>query len=341
MMKRTYKTIFTTERGLRHQNVALAAAPEMLSITMLREPDKDTLLSHLPEAEYLISERAGVIDAEMIKSAPNLKLIQRLGSLFYDIDLHEAKRASVAVCYLPIPPVIRVAEHLVLQMLALNKKLRITEGVALAASTKWGESKRTNEDTFAYNWSMQESISGLWQQTIGILGFGEIGVEVARRLQGWGSKLIYNKRRRLPESVEIDLGLTYVDMDTLLAQSDYIANLLPYFSSTDMLLNAKTFSKMKDGASFVSCGSGSVIDEYALADAIKSGKLFGAALDTFEWEPIKADHPLISLASKKYNVLLTPHIAAGAAVAPEIERAGNYTNIIHHINGASLEYRVA
>ncbi|MBT7074321.1 MAG: hypothetical protein HN922_05385 [Anaerolineae bacterium] len=339
-MKKNYQTIFTTERGLRHQEVALSAAPEMLSITMLRQPDKETLLSHLAEAEYLVSERTGVIDAEMIQSAPNLKLIVRLGSLFYDIDLVAAKEAGIAVCYSPVKPVIRVAEHLVLQLLALSKKVRSSEDAALAASKEWGESKRTNEDTFAYNWSQQENVSGLWKQTIGILGFGEIGAELARRLHGWGCNLLYNKRRRLPESVEINLGLTYVEMDTLLAQSDYVANLLPYFSCTDMLINAETFAKMKDGACFVSCGSGSVIDEAALADAIKSGKLSGAALDTFEWEPIKADNPLIALANEKQNVLLTPHIAAGTFNNPQKERASNYTNIIHHINGEPLEYRV-
>ena len=339
-MKKNYKTIFTTERGLRHQEVALSAAPEPLSITMLRQPDKETLLAHLAEAEYLVSERTGVIDAQIIQSAPNLKLIVRLGSLFYDIDLVAAKEAGIAVCYSPVKPVIRVAEYLVLQLLALSKKVHSSEDAALAASTEWGESKRTNEDTFAYNWSKQENVGGLWKQNVGILGFGEIGAELARRLQGWGCNLLYNKRRRLPESVEIDLGLTYVDMDTFLTQSDYVANLLPYFSNTDMLLKAETFAKMKDGACFVSCGSGSVIDEYALADAIKSGKLKGAALDTFEWEPIKADNPLIALAKEKQNVLLTPHIAAGTINNPQKERASNYTNIIHHINGAPLEYRV-
>ena len=339
-MKKTYKTVFTTERGLRHQEVALSAAPEMLSITMLRQPNRETLLSHLAEAEYLISERTGVIDAEMIQSAPNLKLIVRLGSLFYDIDLVAAKEAGIAVCYSPVKPVIRVAEHVVLQLLALSKKVGASEDAALTASTEWGESKRTNEDTFAYNWSQQKNVGGLWKETIGILGFGEIGAELARRLQGWGCNLLYNKRRPLPESVEIDLGLTYVDTDTLLAQSDYLANLLPYFPNTDMLINAETFAKMKDGACFVSCGSGSVIDEYALADAIKSGKLGGTALDTFEWEPIKADNPLISLSKEKHNVLLTPHIAAGTIDNPQEERTGNYINIINHINDEPLEYRV-
>jgi lactate dehydrogenase-like 2-hydroxyacid dehydrogenase len=170
---------------------------------------------------------------------------------------------------------------------------------------------------------------------------GEIGTELARRLQNWGCTLIYNKRRRLPGHVEAELGLTYVDRDILFAQSDYIANLLPYFPDTDKVINADSFASMKDGAGIVSCGSGSVIDEAALAEAIKSGKLGGAALDTFEWEPIKADNPLITLAKADYNVLLTPHIAAGATAAAHLQRQGDYTNILNHINGTPLQYRVA
>lgn len=335
-----HNVIFTTERGHRHQQAALDAAPANLDITMLRQPDKDTLMSHLAEAEYFITERTGVIDAEMIQAAPRLKLILRLGSLTYDIDTEAAKTAGVAVCYWPVGTVIRVAEHLILQMLALSKKLGETEAIALATGTEWGESKRTNEDTFAYNWSNRDNVEGLWQKTIGIMGFGEIGAELARRLQGWGCQVLYNKRRRLPETVETELNLTYTDVDTLFTQSDYIANLLPYFPNTDLMINADYFAKMKDGACLVSCGSGSVIDEAALAEAIKSGKLGGAALDTYEWEPIKADNPLIGLAKANYNVLLTPHIAAGSSAAAAKERLGDYTNITNHIEGKPLLYRV-
>lgn len=335
-----YKVVFTTERGHRHQQAALQAAPDYLDITMLRQPDRQTLALHLAGAEYLISERTGVIDAELIRAAPKLKLILRLGSLTYDIDTAAARAAGIAVCYWPVGSVIRVAEHVMLQMLALSKKLREAESIALEAGSQWGQSRRTDEDTFAYNWSNRQNVDGLWQKTIGILGFGEIGAELARRLAGWGCELLYNKRRRLPEAVEAELGLAYVDIDTLLAQSDYLVNLLPYFPETDSMINAGYFAAMKDGACLVSCGSGSVINEADLAEAVKSGKLAGAALDTFEWEPVKADNPLLALAKAGHNVLLTPHIAAGATAAAARERAADYTNITRHINGQPLQYRV-
>ncbi len=335
-----YQVIFTTERGQRHQQAALKAAPDSLDITILRQPDKETLLPYLAAAEYFISERTGLIDAETIRAAPRLKLILRLGSLAYDIDTAAAKGAGIAVCYWPVGRVIRVAEHVMMQMLALSKKLRQTEAIALAAGAEWGESERTDEDTFAYNWSKRQDVAGLWQKTIGIVGFGEIGAELAKRLTGWGCTVLYHKRRRLPETVEAGLGLTYVDSQTLFAQSDYVVNLLPYFKSTDLLINAGAFKQMKPGAYLVSCGSGSVIDEAALAEAVKSGHLGGAALDTFEWEPIKADNPLIALAKGGYNVLLTPHTAAGGIAAAALERKRDYTNILNHIQGKALLYRV-
>jgi len=335
-----HKTVFTTERGHRHQQAALGAAPDLLDITMLRQPDRPTLLSSLADAEYYISERVGVIDAEMIRAAPSLKLILRLGSLTYDIDTDAAKAAGVVVCYWPVGSVIRVAEHMVLQMLSLSKKLRETEAIALQASSEWGESKRTDEDTFAYNWSGRANVEGLWQRTIGIMGFGEIGAELARRLRGWDVNLLYAKRRRLPESLEQELGMTYVDEEALFRQSDYVADLLPYFRNTDLMIGAGHFARMKDGAYVVACGSGSVIDEAALAAAVRSGKLAGCALDTFEWEPIKADNPLLALARSGYNVLLTPHIAAGATAAAYRERLGDYSNIVSHVEGKPVKYRV-
>lgn len=334
-----HKTVWTTERGLRHQRSAVAAAPDLLDVTVLRAPDRETLCHHLADAVYWISERVGSIDAKLIGAAPHLRLIQRLGSLWYDIDLGAAQRAGVAVCYWTVPGVIRVAEHTVLQMLALAKKLREAEAIALQASPQYGESRRTDEDAFAYNWSGRTGIEGLWQRTIGILGFGEIGAELARRLQGWGCMILYNKRRRLPEETERALSIAYAEMGTVAGESDYLVNLLPYYPQTDCLLDAAFFREMKAGAVLVSCGSGSVIDERALAEAIRSGHLSGAALDTYEWEPIRADNPLLPLARAGYNVLLTPHIAAGTP-AGDRGRSDDYANIVNHIQGRPLRYRL-
>jgi len=170
-----HKVVFTTERGQRHQQAALEAAPANLDLVMLRQPDRDTLLSHLAEAEYFISERTGVIDAGMIQAAPKLKLILRLGSLSYDIDTTAAKAAGVMVCCWPVGSVIRVAEHLMLQMLALGKRLREAEAIALEAGSQWGESKRTNEDTFAYNWSDRRGVEGYGKKLSALWALARLG----------------------------------------------------------------------------------------------------------------------------------------------------------------------
>lgn len=336
----SYKVVFTTERGLRHQQKALELAPTNLHITMLRNPDREELLKHLPEADYWISERAGIIDDALIKSALRLKLILRLGSLTHDIDIAAARAAGVIVCTWPVGGAIRVAEHCILQMLALCKRLRELESVTRQAGAEWGDSRRTNEDTFAYNWSQRQGVIGLWQQTVGILGFGEIGAELARRLHGWDCTVRYHKRRRLPVSVEEELGIHYIDCNSLFAHSDHVVNLLPYFPETDLWLNADRLSKMKPGAFLSSCGSGSVVNEADVADALATGRLAGVALDAFEWEPLRPDNPLLELARSGHNVLLTPHTAAGADNAYAQERRMDYTNIVNHIQGHPLLHRV-
>lgn len=337
-----YKTLYITERGAFHQERALAAAPPELAITMLRQPDSATLNAHLPVTVYLISERTGAITAEMIARMPELKLILRLGGLTYDIDVEAARAAGVIVCFQPDVGVIRVAEHVIMQMLAVAKRLNEAQRIIDEASPDWRESRRTDEDTFAYNWSGRTGIGQLYQRVVGVLGFGEIGAELARRLRGWGCTVLYHKRRRLPESVERELAITYTEPDALFAASDYVVNLLPYFPETNMSLNAAVFARMRDGAILVSAGSGSVIDEAALADAVRSGKLAGAALDTFEYEPIRADNPLRLLARQGGNIILTPHIAAGgfSASASDQGRADDYLNIVRHLRGEAPFNRI-
>ncbi|MBE0702247.1 MAG: hypothetical protein IH582_03610 [Afipia sp.] len=337
-----HKTIYTTERSAFHQQRALAAAPPDLDITVLRQPNRETLRAALADAEYLISERVGVINSDLIAAAPKLKLILRLGSLAHDIDLDAARAADVIVCYWPDVGVIRVAEHVMMLMLALAKRLNDVQSIALAASPEWRESRRTDENTFAYNWSGRQGITQLYQRSVGILGFGEIGAELAQRLAGWEVTLLYHKRRRLPLTVETQLGLTYIDRDALITQSDYLVNLLPYSQETHMSLDARTLAHMKPGAFIVSCGSGGVIDEGALADALRAGQLAGAALDTYDWEPLRLDNPLIALAKADYNVVLTPHTAGGSPTADSgaDERRAAYTNIVRHLHDQPLLHRL-
>lgn len=334
----TCKVLFLTDRSPRHQAAALAAAPAECDVTMLRTPLREVVLTQLADAEIVISERAGQVDAEMIAAAPHLRLVQRLGSLVYDIDTSDAAQAGVAVCYWPVRGCVRVAEHMVMQMLALTKRLPEASALAQAAESWDRPSLRTDENTFAYNWSGRTGIVGLAGQRVGILGFGEIGAEVARRLRGFDVAIVrYNKRRQLPGAVELDLGIAYSDPATIIAGSDILCVLLPYAPETDESLNAETFAAMPRGAYLVHCGSGSVIDEGALADAVANGHLGGVALDTFEWEPLRGDNPLVLMAREpQNNVLLTPHTAAGTGGG----RRDDWENVRRLLAGEPLRYRV-
>lgn len=339
-----YRTLFITDRSPYHQAAAKAAAPAALDVVMVRNPSRDALLQELPGTHFLISERAGVIDGELIAAAPELRLIQRLGSLTYDIDLAAAVTRNIPVCAWPIKGCIMVAEHMLLQMLALVKRVAEVKAIAEAAADWDRSSRRTDENTFAYNWSDRHAIAGIYQTTVGILGFGEIGAELTRRLRPFApANVLYHKRQRLPVTLETELGISYAEPAQIIAQSEFLCCLLPFSPATELSLNATTFAQMKPGAYLVNCGSGSVIDESALAAAIERGHLGGAALDTFEWEPIRPDNPLLTLARKPTtNVLLTPHTAAGAATTPNAAaRNSDYTNVERFLANAPLHYRVA
>jgi len=200
-------------------------------------------------------------------------------------------------------------------------------------------SQRTDENVFAINWSRRTGLRSLHGLTVGILGFGEIGVEAVRRLRGFGCRLLYHKRSRLPAQVEEIFGIGYREGDELYGQSDILCNLLPYSPATDRLLDGAVFARMQSGSYLVNCGSGSVIDEKALAEALVSGHLTGAALDTFEWEPIRPDNPLLALARNPIqNVVLTPHTAFLGGVG---DRQAEYANIRRLLAGEPLPNRVA
>ncbi|MGD9047866.1 MAG: NAD(P)-dependent oxidoreductase [Anaerolineae bacterium] len=344
-MSDQHPVLFLTDRGQRHQQAALDAAPPELAVTMMRRPPKEELLRVLPGIEFLISERAGTVDGDMIAAGRRLRLIQRLGSLTHDIDLEAARAAGVPVAAWPVLTTIKVAEHMVLQILALVKRLSEVAAIADEAG-EWDQpSRRTDEDTFSVDWSRRIGIGTLYGQTVGILGFGEIGAELARRLQGFcPARILYHKRTRLPEQADQALGITYATMEEVIAGCDVLCMLLPYYPETDMLLDGGLLSTMKRGAFLVSCGSGSVIDEAALARALLEGHLAGTALDTFEWEPIRPDNPLLPLArDPAMNVLLTPHTAAGSSGDADSNktRQGDYTNLMRVLRGEPPLHQVA
>jgi phosphoglycerate dehydrogenase-like enzyme len=342
-MMNLHRTLFITHRGLFHQQESLEAAPPELEITIVRSPSKEEILDLLPGKEFLITERTGIIDSEIIQAGKDLRLIQRLGSQTYDIDLDAAKVAGIPVCYAPVRNCIMVAEHMMMQLLGLSKRINEMREVVISAETFGREPTRCSEDVFAYNWSERTDIRSLWQSTVGILGMGEIGFELARRLRNFGCKILYNKRNRLPDRAEGEHGIQYASAEELVAVSDFVCVLLPFFAGeTEQSMNQAFFARMKTGACFVSAGGSGIIDEEALAAAIASGRLYGAAVDNFTWEPIRKDSPLLGPARQAMmNVILTPHTAAGTLPAIDKDvRDDDYENLIRCINGQELLFRL-
>jgi phosphoglycerate dehydrogenase-like enzyme len=331
-------TLFLTHRGARHQQRVLSAAPPELQITLLRDSSKADILALLPEMEFLITEREDEVDRELIHAAGKLRLIQRLGSQTYDIDLDAAQEAGIPVCFWPDFGAVRVAEHCMMQILDILKKTR--EMNATIDQAEWEKPpQKCDEDSFAYNWSGRSGITTLYGKTVGILGFGEIGRVLAGMLKGFGCRVLYHKRRRMAERGENELSVTFAESGNLIKESDVLVCLLPFDLETAQSINAEVFSAMKKGTYFTFCGGSGMVNENDLVDALRSGHLAGAALDTYTYEPLPKESPLLALRreSSTVNLLLTPHVGAGTEGS---SRGSEFSNLLRCLAGEPLLYRI-
>ncbi len=332
------RLLFLTDRGERHQRTALKSAPPGLEIVMKRRPSTSDLLALLPTVDFLISERNQPVTTDMIVAASRLKLIVRLGSLSYDIDVSTARAQGIHVSVQPVLGTIYCAEHALMMILAVLKRLGRSLADANAAPRGMAV-QRTDENTFAYNWLGYTDLDCLHSKTVSILGMGEIGVELARRLRPFRVKAIYyHKRRPYPQNVERELWVRHASLSDCLRLADIVVSLLPFSAETDRSIHAGMLALMKPSSALVHLGSGGVLDEQALVEALRAGKLAGAALDTFEYEPLQPTHSLVTLArDPKSNLLLTPHTAAGL---PE-ERSEDFAEIVRFMSGEALRHEIA
>lgn len=337
-----YNVLWLTDRSEYHQRRALEAAPETLTITIMRNPSQEELHRHLMRAEVVISERRGRIDDTFLQLAPSLRLVVRIGSLLDDIDLHALKAAGVRLVQQVDMGTIMVAEHSIMMILALLKKLNAAQSIAQSPDVTQ-RLRRTDENTFNYNWASMGGILGIYGQTIAIIGMGEIGVELTHRLQAFQPATIrYYKRTRYPRWIERDLGLVFAETIEEALQDALIAvALLPYGPETDLRIGARQFAALPRGAVFVHAGSGATIDEKALADSLNIGHLGGAALDTYEYEPLSPDNPLIPIAKDPVaNLILTPHIGGATLPREQTARVLVYQEIMRFLRDQPLRYEV-
>ncbi len=168
----------------------------------------------------------------------------------------------------------------------------------------------------------------LYEKVLGINGVGEIGFAVAERAKKFGMKIIYHDTYRLPQSCEEKLDATYVPLETLLKEADYLTLHAPHTKETEKMISTRELSLMKKSAFLINCSRGGVVDEDALCKALEENSIAGAGLDVYFLEPIPKDNPILKLK----NVVLTPHIATVPKLAKrDFERI--CSNILRVANG--------
>lgn len=275
------------------------------------------------DADVLLTRRAAV-SAERIAASPRLRLVQRFGSFSGDIDLQAAEDRGVVVSCLPRPSLISVAEHALLMMLALSRRLLTADRAVRRGSLRPGPVGATQ-----VNWAELDGLGTLHGRTLGLVGMGEVAAIVALRAAAFGMRVLYtdgspSAARRARES-----GAEQRSLSQLLAASDFVSIHVRGGPENAEMFDAAALAAMKPGAILVNTSRGSVIDEDALLQALRSGRLAGAGLDVHRREPRPDGDPLCALDS----VLLTPHIAGGSRRLVVAEAARVIENIAAVLEG--------
>jgi phosphoglycerate dehydrogenase-like enzyme len=258
---------------------------------VMADPGTPEFIQVAGDAEYYLG-LARRMGGEFFRSAPNLKLVQLLSAGYDHVDVEAARKAKVPVCNNGGANALAVAEHTIMLILAVLK--RVVQFHNSVAAGKWRVGNPA--DVRVYE---------MGNRTLGIVGLGNIGKKVARRARAFETKVQYYDIRRLTEAEEDALGVRFVLFDELLRTSDIVSLHVPLDDSTRNLIDARALGLMKRDAIIVNTCRGPVIDENALYDALKNNRIAGAGLDVMTEEPPKENHPLFTLP----NVTLTPHSA--------------------------------
>lgn len=291
--------------------------------------DEAAMRAHLPRADAVVSE-SFTIGADDLAAGPNLKLVQKFGIDARNIDFDACKAAGVPVRTLRRRVNGTVAEHAILLMMAVGRKLVETDGALDFDSLRalgYKPAKFHPDHVAGANWARVNGLKSLQGATLGALGLGEVGREVATRARAMGMEILYYQRSRLPEEIEAESGARYVAYEELLENSDFISVHLPLNASTEGMLDAASFGRMKPGAIVANISRAQIIDRAALIGALDSGAIGGAGLDVHFEEPGNPDEPL-----KNYrNVVLSPHIAVAQRshnMADTAEMVANLADVL-------------
>ncbi len=272
----------------------------------------------LNDAEVIIL-RIFKLTKEVIERNKNLKLIEKWGAGYDTVDIEAAGRANVIVCNVMGANAYAVSEIAVLHMLATYRNLINHHQSMINGIWTKGE-------------FMDTSFS-LMNKTVGLIGGGNIGRQVAKRVQSFGAVVQYYDMFRLDEKIEKENGMKYVELEELLKTSDVVSLHIPLNPKTKNIINKEKLSLMKPTSIIVNTARGGLIDEEALRESINNKRILGAGLDCLATEPIDPNDPML----KQKNVTLTPHIGGTSAdllgvMAPRISK-----NILSLYKGEELE----
>ena len=255
----------------------------------------EELVQIIPEYDALMLRSGTRVTSEIIEAGNQLKIIGRAGVGVDNVDVPAATRKGIVVVNSPEGNTIAAAEHALAMMLSMSRY--IPDANHSVKNGKWDRKSYVGAEVY--------------KKTLGIVGLGKIGSHVAAAAKALGMKLLaYDPFISLERADH--LGCRLVDMDLLFRESDYITLHIPKTSETANLINAEALAKMKPTVRIINCARGGIIDEAALAEALKEGRIGGAALDVYENEPLEADSPLRSLGKQ---AILTPHLGASTAEA--------------------------
>jgi D-3-phosphoglycerate dehydrogenase len=276
----------------------VAALGDQVEVRWVDGPNREKLLAAVGEADALLVRSATTVDAEVLAAAPKLKIVARAGVGLDNVDVDAATERGVLVVNAPTSNIHSAAEHALALLLAAAREIPAADA-SLRAHT-WKRSSFSGTEIFG--------------KTVGIVGLGRIGQLVAQRLAAFGTHLVAHDPYVSPARVA-QLGIELLSLDDLLSRSDFISVHLPKTPETAGLLDEKALAKAKPGVIIVNAARGGLVDEAALAEALRSGHVRAAGIDVFAKEPC-TDSPLFDLP----QVVVTPHL--GASTAEAQDRAG-------------------
>ena len=286
------KIVILDGRALNPGDLSYDCVSQFGDVTLYQRTENEALaIERIGDAQIVLTNKVPITQT-ILDACPNIKLVCVLATGYNVVDTIACKAKGIPVCNVPSYGTAAVAQFTLGLMLEICHKIGHHDLVVHQG--KWCEC-----DNFCFWDTRQMELGG---KTLGIIGFGRIGQAVAKLAEAFGMRVIAHSRTRYPEW---ESKVCYVDLDTLYAQSDFITLHCPLFPETVKMINEESIAKMKDGVILINTARGGLLDEEAVAAALKSGKLYAAAVDVVSEEPMHRDNPLLTAP----NCIITPHIA--------------------------------